>query len=314
VNNLDFEKPIVELQQKIDDLKKFMQTSGIDLSEELLKLERKLEVLSAEVYGRLTPWQRVQLARQADRPTTLDYIKGICLEFIEMHGDRTVGDDPAMVGGIGLIDNRYAVTLVGHQKGHNTKENINRHFGMARGEGYRKALRLMKQAEKFHRPIVCFIDTPGADPMSDSVSDAIARNLREMSGLRTPTMCFITGEGASGGALGLGVTDRVFILGNAWYSVIAPESASSILYRDNTQKERAAEELKMSASTVFELGIADAVIPEPKGGAHKDPALMISTVKEKIIETLDELLSVPINELLQNRYDKYRNMGEFFGN
>lgn len=310
---LDFEKPIGELKAKIDDLKKFMQSSGLDLSEELIKLEDKLEALTSEVYGNLTPWQRIQLARQAARPTTLDYIQGVCSEFVEMYGDRATGDDPAMVGGVGLIDGHYPVTIVGHQKGKNTKENIYRRFGMARGEGYRKALRLMKQAEKFHRPVVCFIDTQGADPMSDSVSQAIASNLREMSGLRTSTMCFVTGEGASGGAIGLGITDRVFILENAWYSVISPESASSILYRDNTQKERAAEELRMSASTVLELGIADGIILEPDGGAHNDPTHMVATVKDKIIETLEELLSIPMPELIQKRQEKYRSIGEFIG-
>ncbi|MCL6548951.1 MAG: acetyl-CoA carboxylase carboxyltransferase subunit alpha, partial [Alicyclobacillus sp.] len=239
---LEFEKPIAELKAKIEELRAFTQQSGIDLSHEVVKLEQRLEEVTAAVYAELTPWQRVQIARHPQRPTTLDYIHGICTEFIELHGDRNFRDDPSIVGGIGMVDGK-PVTFIGHQKGRDTKENIYRNFGMAHPEGYRKALRLMKQAEKFGRPVVCFIDTKGAYPGAAAeergVSEAIAVNLREMAGLRTPTLSVVTGEGGSGGALGLGVTDRVYMMEYAWYSVIAPESAASILWKESSQGPRA---------------------------------------------------------------------------
>ncbi|MCL6598034.1 acetyl-CoA carboxylase carboxyltransferase subunit alpha [Alicyclobacillus macrosporangiidus] len=313
-NELEFEKPILELRQKVDELRQLMETTGIDLTEEVAKLEDRLAELSQSVYQGLTAWQRVQLARQPGRPTTLDYIRGLCTDFVELHGDRNFRDDPAVVGGIGLLEGR-PVTVIGTQKGRDTKENIYRNFGMAHPEGYRKALRLMKQAEKFGRPVILFIDTAGAYPGMSAEergqSEAIARNLREMAGLRTPTVCFVTGEGGSGGALGLGVTDRVYVLEYAWYSVIAPESAAAILWKDASQAPRAAETMRITASDLLALGIADEVLPEPPGGAQKDPAAMVARVKEKAIQALEELSRVPIAQLLQARYDKYRAMGSF---
>ncbi len=311
-NELDFEKPIVELKQKIEELRRFMSTSGIDLSGELKKLEDRLEELTESVYSNLTPWQRVQLARQPGRPTTLDFIQGICTEFVELHGDRNFRDDPAIVGGVGLIDDK-PVTIIGHQKGHDTKENIYRNFGMANPEGYRKALRLMKQAEKFGRPVVFFIDTKGAYPGMSAeergISEAIATNLRVMAGLKTPTVSFVIGEGGSGGALGLGVTDRIFVVQYAWYSVIAPESAAAILWKDSAQGARAAETMRITAQDLLELGIADEVIEEPRGGAQQNPQEMVARVKDKVLESLAELTQIPIAELLNARYHKYRNMG-----
>lgn len=313
-NELDFEKPLIELRTKISELSTFMTQSGIDLSDEIGKLENRLQDLSGQIYASLTPWQRVQIARQPGRPTTLDYIKGICSEFVELHGDRNFRDDPAIVGGIGLIDGK-PVTIIGHQRGRDTKENIERNFGMAHPEGYRKALRLMKQAEKFGRPVILFIDTKGAYPGQSAEergqSEAIATNLREMAALKTPTICFVTGEGGSGGALGLGVTDRIYVLQYAWYSVIAPESAAAILWRDSTMGYRAAESMKITATDLYELGIADEIIPEPPGGAQKDPSQIIETVKSKLVESLSELMQIPIAGLLEARYHKYRDMGTY---
>ncbi|WAH37940.1 acetyl-CoA carboxylase carboxyltransferase subunit alpha [Alicyclobacillus dauci] len=313
-SDLDFEKPIIELKNKIQELRTFMDKNGLDLTGELSKLEDRLQVLTEEVYSNLTPWQRVQIARQQGRPTTLDYIKGVCNEFIELHGDRNFRDDPSIVGGVGLIDGR-PVTIIGHQKGRDTKENIQRNFGMAHPEGYRKALRLMRQAEKFGRPVVFFIDTAGAYPGMSAEehgqSEAIARNLIEMAGLRTPTISFITGEGGSGGALGLAITDKVYVLEYAWYSVIAPESAAAILWKDSTQGPRAAEVMRITAPDLIDLGMADELIPEPKGGAQKDPSTVIATVRAKVIESLSELMKKSIDELLAARYDKYRDMGEY---
>ncbi len=314
VGELEFERPIVELRQKIEQLHQFMDESGLDLSDELAKLQAQMADLSERVYDGLSAWQRVQLARQPGRPTTLDYINGMCTDFLELHGDRNFRDDPAIVGGIGLLDGK-PVTLIGHQKGRDTKENIHRNFGMANPEGYRKALRLMKQAEKFHRPVIFFIDTAGAYPgMSGEergISESIATNLREMAGLRTPTICFILGEGGSGGALGLGVTDRIYPLEYAWYSVIAPESAAAILWKDSTQAERAADTMRIGARDLLELGIADEVVQEPPGGAQKDPQTMIQRVRQKAIESLTELSQMSLDALLEARYDKYRKIGEY---
>ena len=311
-SNLDFEKPIIELKQKIEELRRFTDERGVDLSDEVEKLESRLAQLSNSVYDNLSPWQRVQLARQPGRPTTLEYIEGMCKEFVELHGDRNFRDDPAIVGGIGLLDGR-PVTIIGHQKGRDTKENIYRNFGSAHPEGYRKALRLMKQAEKFHRPVILFIDTAGAFPgmaaEERGQSEAIATNLRAMAGLKTPTVCVVTGEGGSGGARGLGVTDRIFALEYAWYSVIAPESAAAILWKDSTLAPRAAETMRITARDLLELGIADDLIPEPKGGAQKDKQATISVVRAKLVETLADLSELPIADLLQARYDKYRDMG-----
>ncbi|MBX5435733.1 MAG: acetyl-CoA carboxylase carboxyltransferase subunit alpha [Alicyclobacillaceae bacterium] len=311
---LEFEKPIAELKAKIEELRAFTQQSGIDLSHEVVKLEQRLEELTETIYAGLTPWQRVQIARHPQRPTALDYIHGICSEFIELHGDRNFRDDPSVVGGIGLVDGR-PVTFIGHQKGRDTKENIYRNFGMAHPEGYRKALRLMKQAEKFGRPVVCFIDTKGAYPGASAeergISEAIAVNLREMAGLRVPTVSVVTGEGGSGGALGLGVTDRIYMMEYAWYSVIAPESAASILWKDSALGAKAAELMRITAQDLKALGIIDGVIPEPKGGAHKNPAEAVAAVKQAVVGALEELAGTPVAELLQRRYDKYRVMGVY---
>jgi acetyl-CoA carboxylase carboxyl transferase subunit alpha len=311
---LEFERPIIELTHKIEEVKAFMRQHGIDLSQEVARLEAELAEVTAKVYAELTPWQRVQLARQPGRPTTLDYIRGLCSEFIELHGDRNYRDDPAVVGGIGLVDGR-PVTVIGTQKGRDTKDNVYRNFGMANPEGYRKALRLMKQAEKFHRPVVLFIDTAGAYPGMSAEergqSEAIARNLLEMAGLRTPTICFVTGEGGSGGALGLGLTDRIYVLEYAWYSVIAPESAAAILWKDSTQGPRAAELMRIGARDLVDLGVADEVIPEPLGGAQKEPQEMVARVRAKAVEALEELSKLPLEQLLQARYDKYRQIGVY---
>lgn len=313
-NELQFERPLSELKAKIMEVNEMMEASGVDLTEEVAHLEDKLEEQSRELYRSLTPWQRVQLARQPGRPTTLDYARGMCSDFLELHGDRGFRDDPAIVGGIGVLGGR-PVTIVGNQKGRDTKDNIYRNFGMGYPEGYRKALRLMKEAEKFHRPVIVLIDTAGAYPGAAGEergqSEAIARNLREMAGLRTPTVSVVTGEGGSGGALGLGVTDRIFMLQYAWYSVISPESAAAILWKDASLGPRAAETMKIGADDLTQLGIIDGIVEEPVGGAQKDPQAMIGALQQTVTQTLDELCRLPIDDLLQARYDKYRIMGTF---
>ncbi|MFX4303421.1 acetyl-CoA carboxylase carboxyltransferase subunit alpha [Alicyclobacillus tolerans] len=311
---LDFEQPIRDLESKIKELRSFAESHQVDLSDEIRTLEQRLQSLEDSLYSNLTPWQRVQIARQSGRPTTLEYVRGICETFVELHGDRNFRDDPAVVGGIGMLQGQ-PITWIGHQRGRDTKENLYRNFGMAHPEGYRKALRLMRQAEKFGRPVVFFIDTMGAYPGSSAEergqSEAIATNLRAMAGLKTPTISVVTGEGASGGALGIGVTDRIYALEYSWYSVIAPESAAAILWRDSTYAEKAAEVMRITAQDLVDLRIADELIPEPRGGAQKDPNWMISKVGEKIVAGLKELLQIPIEQLLDERYHKYRDMGSF---
>ncbi len=311
---LEFEKPITELKTKVEELRTFMRQSGIDLSHEVEKLENRLAGLQKSVYEDLTPWQRVQLARQPGRPTTLDYIKGICSEFVELHGDRGFRDDPSVVGGIGLIDGK-PVTVIGTQKGHDTKENIYRNFGSAHPEGYRKALRLMKQAEKFGRPVVFFIDTQGAwsgmAAEERGISEAIAECLREMATLRVPTVSVVTGEGGSGGAIGLGLTDRILMMQYAWYCVITPEAAAAILEKDSTKAPLMAERMRMTAEDVYALGIIDGIVPEPKEGAHKDPQVAIEAAKSRIVGELQELSKVTIANLLHQRYHKFRVIGSF---
>ncbi|GAX89470.1 acetyl-CoA carboxylase carboxyltransferase subunit alpha [Effusibacillus lacus] len=313
-NELHFEKPLTELRAKIEELRKFTEEKGIDFTDEIVKLERKAAELEQTIYGELTPWQKVQIARHADRPTTLDYIRGMCTDFIEMHGDRTFGDDPALVGGIAKLDG-IPVTVLGHQKGRDTKENIYRRFGMPEPEGYRKALRLMKQAEKFGRPVICFIDTPGAYPgvaaEERGQSEAIARNLIEMAGLSVPIVCVVTGEGGSGGALALGVGDRIFMLEHAVYSVISPEGAAALLWKDASQAQRAAETMRITAQDLARFGIADGIIEEPMGGAQKDPDFTIAKVREKVVAAIRELLEVPVDELVEARYRKYKAIGRF---
>lgn len=312
--DLQFEKPLTELRAKIAELRSFTEDKGIDFSEEIEKLEKKAVEMEQSIYGELTAWQKVQIARHGDRPTTLDYIKGMCTDFIELHGDRTFGDDPALVGGIALLDG-IPVTLLGHQKGRDTKENIYRRFGMPEPEGYRKALRLMKQAEKFRRPVICFIDTPGAYPGMSSEergqSEAIARNLLEMAGLETPIICVVTGEGGSGGALALGVGDRIYMLEHSVYSVISPEGAAALLWKDATQAKRAAETMRITAQDLANFGIADGVIPEPLGGAQKDAELMVNRVKETLKKAITELQPLPTEQLLELRYEKYKAIGQY---
>jgi len=313
-NDLMHEKPILELQKKIDELRKFSKESGLDFSEEIAKLEGKAKMLADSIYGELSNWQRTQIARHAGRPTTLDYIKGMCSDFLELHGDRQFADDLALVGGIGKLDG-INVTLIGHQKGSDTKENIARRWGMPLPEGYRKALRLMKQAEKFKRPVVCFIDTAGAYPGIESeergMGEAIARNLIEMAALKTPIVCVVTGEGGSGGALALGVGDRIYMLENAVYGVISPEGGAALLWKDASQAPRMAEAFKMAAPNVYEFGIVDGVINEPLGGAHKDPAATIASVKGQIVSALRELMEIPLDVLVEQRYQKFNNMGHY---
>lgn len=313
--DLPFEKPLTELRQKIAELKRFTEEKGIDFSAELATLEEKANALEQKIFGQLTPWQRIQIARHPDRPTTLDYINHICTDFLELHGDRTFGDDPAIVGGIAKLDG-MPITVIGHQKGGGqTKENLYRNFGMAHPEGYRKALRLMKQAEKFRRPILCFIDTAGAyagmTAEERGIGEAIARNLREMAGLRTPIISIVTGEGGSGGALGLGVADRVYILENAYYSVIAPESAAALLWKDATQAERAANTMKILASDLYAYGLVDGIIKEPLGGIQKAPEPVMQEIHELVKKAFAELLQLSDEELVEQRYLKFKAIGRF---
>ncbi len=311
---LPFEKPLIELRLKIDELKRFTEEKGIDMSEEVATLETKAKSLAEAIYRDLTPWQKVQIARHPERPTTLDYIRGLCDDFVELHGDRSFRDDAAIVGGIGRMEG-IAVTFIGTQKGRDTKENIFRNFGMAHPEGYRKALRLMKQAEKFGRPIVTFIDTAGAYPGAAAEErgqgEAIARNLIEMAALTVPVVCVVTGEGGSGGALGLGIGDRILMLEHAYYSVIAPESAAALLWKDATQGQRAADAMCITAQDLFRFGIVDEILQEPFGGAQRDPSVMVATVKEAVWRALLKLKETSEEDLPVLRYEKYRKIGVF---
>lgn len=310
---LDFEKPIVELDNKIADMKSLAQQSGVDVTDAINSLEEKLQKLKKETYSNLTRWQRVQLSRHQERPYTLDYIYEITDDFIELHGDRNIADDKAMVGGFGKVDNQ-TIMFVGQQKGRNTKQRQERNFGMANPEGYRKALRLFKLAEKFNKPIVTLIDTPGAYPGLEAESrgqaEAIARNLREMSILKVPVICVIIGEGASGGALGIGVGDKVFMLENTWYSVISPESCSSILWRSWDYKEQAAEALKLTAKDMTGFGLVDGIIKEPLGGAHTNLRWQANQIKETILKNIKELQALSSKQMVENRIEKFCNMGE----
>ncbi|RNI27848.1 acetyl-CoA carboxylase carboxyltransferase subunit alpha [Rufibacter immobilis] len=309
---LDFEQPIASLEGKLAEMKKLAAESQVDVSEAVLALEEKIKSLKKETYANLTRWQRVQLSRHVERPYTLDYIKGLSPTFIELHGDRNVRDDKAMVGGFGEINGK-TVMFIGQQKGRNTKERQYRNFGMANPEGYRKALRLMKLAEKFNKPIVTFIDTPGAFPGLEAEErgqgEAIARNLKEMFMLKVPVICIIIGEGASGGALGIGIGDRVYMLENTWYSVISPESCSSILWRSWNYKEQAAEALKLTAKDMLGNKLVDGIIKEPLGGAHVNPEKMIRTLEKKILSTLEELEALSPEERIMQRIEKFGEMG-----
>ncbi|NUM80593.1 acetyl-CoA carboxylase carboxyltransferase subunit alpha [bacterium] len=309
---LDFEKPIAELENKI---KGMQSVANVDLSNEVSALEQKLEQLREEIYSKLTPWQKVQLARHPERPRSLDYIERFCEGFTELHGDRLFGDDHAIVGGFGKIDGQPFM-VIGQQKGKDTKSNLYRNFGMPNPEGYRKAMRLMRMAAKFNRPVLTLIDTPGAFPGIEAEergqAEAIARNLLEMSRLPIPIICVVIGEGASGGALGIGVGDKLLMMENTWYSVIAPESCSSILWRSWEYKERAASALKLTADDLLKLNVIDRIIKEPMGGANRDYDLAAQFVKTAVIAEFKNLSAKPVSALLDERIDKYSKMG-FWG-
>jgi len=309
---LDFEKPVFELEQKLEEMKKSSDRLGIE--KEISRIESKVAQLKEELYKDLSRWQRVQLARHPDRPYTLDYISLMTTNFIELHGDRHYRDDKAIVGGFAQLD-EYKVMIIGHQKGRDTKSNVYRNFGMSNPEGYRKALRLMKLAEKFDKPVITMLDTPGAYPGLEAEergqAEAIARNLFEMSRLRVPIIVCIIGEGASGGALGIGVGDRILMLENCWYSVISPESCSSILWRSWDFKEQAAEALKLTATDLLEQKIIDRIIPEPLGGAHNNYKQAADVLKTALVEELKELVKVKKDKLVQSRIDKFGSMGPY---
>lgn len=308
----DFEKPILELEEKITEMRKY--EDKLHIENEIRVLEDKVYQLKLNIYNNLTRWQRVQLARHPERPYTLDYIYMMTENFVELHGDRLYRDDKAIVGGFATIDGRK-VMIIGHQKGRDTKSNVYRNFGMANPEGYRKALRLMKMAEKFNLPVVTLVDTPGAFPgleaEENGQAEAIAKNLLEMSRLKVPIIVTIIGEGASGGALGLGVGDRILMLENTWYSVISPESCSSILWRSWEYKEQAAEALKLTATDLLELKIIDKVVPEPLGGAHKDHQKTANTLKNILAEEIDNLRKIKTEKLLNLRLEKFSKMGVY---
>ena len=311
---LDFEKPVVELENKIKELKTFTKEEKIDFSAEIKRLTSRLEKLKKEVFKNLTNWQKVQLSRHPDRPYTMDYVNLILDDFIELHGDRHYWDDRALITGLAKVEGRKVMVL-GHQKGRDMKENLGCNFGCAHPEGYRKAMRFMKLAEKFNIPVVSFIDTPGAYPgigaEERGQAEAIAYNLREMAGLKVPIVIFVIGEGGSGGALGIGVGDKTFVLENAYYSVISPEGCAAILWRDNAKAEQAAKSLKLTAKEHLQLGIIDGIVSEPLGGAHRDPKKTAQEIKKTLITTLDGLFSLSMKELLDNRYNKYRQIGVF---
>lgn len=308
----DFEKPIADLQTQIEKVNQVAEKTKVDMSATVRELEEKLAKTKIEVYQNMTGWQKVQMSRHPGRPQTFDYIEMISTDFVELHGDRTVRDDKAIVGGFAKI-NGESVMIIGHQKGKNTKERQFRNFGMANPEGYRKALRLMKMAEKFGKPIITLIDTMGAYPGLEAEErgqgEAIARNLLEMSVLKVPVICIVIGEGASGGALGIGIGDRVYMMQNTWYSVISPESCSSILWRSWDHKERAAEVLKLRAEDMLQNGLIDGIIEEPVGGAHQDPLAAAEELKSKIISDLAELKAKDVDTLVYERIDKFSNMG-----
>ena len=309
---LDFEKPIAELEAKLDDMKKLAIDSDVDVKDAVKSLEVKIQNLKKDTFQNLTRWQRVQLSRHPERPYTLDYIYEITDDFVELHGDRTVKDDKAMVGGFATIDDQTFM-IIGQQKGRNTKQRQMRNFGMANPEGYRKALRLMKMAEKFNKPIITLIDTPGAFPGLEAEErgqgEAIARNLKEMFMLKVPVICIIIGEGASGGALGIGIGDRVLMLENSWYSVISPENCSTILWRSWEYKEQAAEALKLTAKDMKELKMVDGIIKEPLGGAHTDMKAASKELKKAIMKNFKELDVLNPDDRISQRIDKFCNMG-----
>ncbi len=314
---LEFERPIHELEKKIQELKNFMDEQKVDLTEEIQRLEKRLEEVRYEIFHNLHPWEILQIARHPERPLTSNYIEMICDDFLEIHGDRSFGDDQAIYGGIGLIEGN-PVTIIGHQKGATTKENLKRNFGMAHPEGYRKALRLMQQAEKFKRPIITFINTSGAYPgigaEERGQAEAIAYNMFAMSRLRVPILVYVIGEGGSGGALGIGVGDKIIMFEFSYYSVCSPEACASILWRNAAEAKTASEALRLTASDLLDLGIIDDVLTEPPGGAHRYPAQMANTLKEAILKDLKQFKKIPVEDLLVQRYNKFRKMGQILDN
>jgi acetyl-CoA carboxylase carboxyl transferase subunit alpha len=310
---LEFEKSLAEIEGKIAELTRLNDDSRDDLGPAIAELKRKLTAEEQRIYSSLTPWQKVQVARQSGRPLIRDFIAGLCTEFLELHGDRAARDDSGIIGGFATID-QHRVMLIGHQKGRNVEENIQTNFGMANPDGYRKALRLMKLAEKYRRPIVSFIDTPGAYPGMEAEArgqaEAIARNLAEMSVLETPILVVVTGEGGSGGALGIGVGDVILMLSNAVYSVISPEGCAAILWRDESKAPEAAEALKLTAISLLDLGVIDEIIPEPSGGAHRAPAETVALVKQAVVRHLGALVRVAPAKLVEKRYEKFARMGK----
>ena len=311
---LDFEKPLFEIRNKIDSLKESQEKNEVDLQDEIDMLEASLKIETTKVYTNQKPWDRVQIARLPERPTTLDYISYIFDSFIELHGDRTYRDDPAMIGGIGYLDGK-SVTVIGQQRGKDTKDNIYRNFGMAHPEGYRKALRLMKQAEKFKRPIFTFIDTKGAYPGKAAEergqSESIAKNLIEMASLKVPVIGVVIGEGGSGGALGIGITNKLLMLENSTYSVISPEGAAALLWKDSSLAKMAAETMKITAKDLHHLNVIDSVIDEPLGGAHNNIEQQAIDIKQAFVDQLEQLQQQSVDELVEDRFNKFRNIGAF---
>jgi len=309
---LEFEKPVIELEKKITEMREYASSTGVDLGDDIKRLEKKAEQLRKEIYNNLDRWQHVQLARHPQRPYTMDYIESICSYFEEFHGDRLYADDKAIIAGIGMIDN-YSCMIVGHQKGRDTKGNLYRNFGMPNPEGYRKARRLMQLAARYKKPIISFVDTPGAYPgigaEERGQAEAIARNLFEMSRYPVPIIIIIIGEGASGGALGIGVGDRILMMQNSWYSVISPEGCAAILWRDSTNAPQAAEAMKVTAEDLMELNVIDKIVEEPEGGAHRDPEKAAEIVKSELLKALTELSEISVDKLLEMRVEKFSKMG-----
>lgn len=313
-NWVEFEKPLVELEQRLRDLRSVPGGGGTEVAQELRETERKVEKLRKQIFSQLSPWERVQLARHPQRPYMLDYLEHLVTDFCELHGDRAFGEDAALVAGLARFEGR-PVAVVGHQKGRNTRDNLKRNFGMPHPEGYRKALRVMKLAEKFRNPILCFVDTPGAFPgigaEERGQAEAVARNIREMATLETPVLVFVTGEGGSGGALAIAVGDRVFMLEHAFYSVISPEGCASILWKTREKAAQAAEALRFTAPDLLELGVIDSILPEPPGGAHRDPVAMAATIGDTIRTSLEVLDQLAAADLVRMRQDRYLAMGAF---
>jgi len=316
IQSWDFEKPIIELEKKIEGLKKFSEDKAVDLSSEIIDLTEKLKNLKKGIYSKLSPWQKIQISRHPQRPTTLDYIDMIMKDFVPLAGDRLFGEDKALLTGFAMLDQRKIV-VIGHQKGKDTKENIERNFGCAHPEGYRKAMRIMRLAERFNMPVVCLIDTPGAYPgvgaEERGQAQAIAENIRDMFSIKVPVLVTVIGEGGSGGALGIGVGDKVLIMEYAYYSVISPEGCAAILWKDASKREEAAKVLKLTAPDLLKIGIVDEIIPETEGGAHRGPEHSAQNLKSAINKNLDELSGLSVETLLDQRYQRYRKMGIFDG-